>query len=132
ISARLQARHGIESRHPFLDHQLVEFCIALPSSQKLRDGFGRSVMRRALSGVLPDCVRWRADKTSYRPAFVWTSLKYDMHQLEQAVSKSSPLAGILDSQYLTERFGAFRKQGGAGPREFGEIWRALTVAKWLQ
>ena len=56
---------GIEARYPFFDTRLVAFCTGLPSSEKLRFGQTRSILRRALKGLLPDKVRLRPDKTSF-------------------------------------------------------------------
>ncbi|MDA8019530.1 MAG: asparagine synthase-related protein [Thermoanaerobaculia bacterium] len=57
------ARGCVESRYPFLDRRLVELALAMPMDQKLRPGETRSVLRRALRGVLPDKVRHRTSKS---------------------------------------------------------------------
>ncbi|HYV84806.1 MAG TPA: asparagine synthase (glutamine-hydrolyzing) [Patescibacteria group bacterium] len=44
---------SIESRVPFLDHELVEYVFSLPSSVKLRGLTGKAILRRALRGVVP-------------------------------------------------------------------------------
>ncbi|REJ75158.1 MAG: hypothetical protein DWQ36_06320 [Acidobacteria bacterium] len=49
--------HGIEVRHPFLDQDLIEFCLRLPHDQRLRDGWTRWILRSSLSAELPDSVR---------------------------------------------------------------------------
>ena len=59
---RLSAHSGLEARYPFLDSRVVELCMAMPSDQKLRDGFSRDIVRRALDGILPAKVRWRKGK----------------------------------------------------------------------
>jgi len=56
---------GVEARYPFFDVRLVAYCVGLPSSEKLRFGQTRSILRRALKGVLPDKVRLRQTKTSF-------------------------------------------------------------------
>jgi asparagine synthase (glutamine-hydrolysing) len=48
--------------HPYSHRPLVEFCFAVPISQFLRDGQTRSLMRRALSDVLPRKTAKRAGK----------------------------------------------------------------------
>src|SRR4029077_4900258 len=42
-----------ETRYPFLDRDLLEFLFAVPRDQLVRPGQRRSLMRRALSGVVP-------------------------------------------------------------------------------
>jgi asparagine synthase (glutamine-hydrolysing) len=57
--------HSIESRVPFLDYRLVEFCFALPPAQKIQDGVTKSILRRAMVGILPEDVRLRQDKLGF-------------------------------------------------------------------
>ena len=61
---------GIEARYPFFDTRLVAFCMGLPASEKLRFGQTRSILRRALKGILPDKVRLRQTKTSFHPEII--------------------------------------------------------------
>jgi asparagine synthase (glutamine-hydrolysing) len=48
--------------HPYTHRPLVEFCLATPLSQFLREGQTRSLMRRALAGLLPSKTTKRASK----------------------------------------------------------------------
>jgi asparagine synthase (glutamine-hydrolysing) len=50
---------SIESRVPFLDHELVEFAATIPSSMKIRGVSGKHVLKGALEGVLPDSILHR-------------------------------------------------------------------------
>jgi len=43
-----------ERRYPYLDRDLLEFVYAIPREQLVRPGQRRSLMRRALVGVVPD------------------------------------------------------------------------------
>src|SRR5205807_598760 len=42
-----------ERRFPFLDRDLLEFIYAIPREQLVRPGYRRSLMRRALAGIVP-------------------------------------------------------------------------------
>jgi len=54
----------IEKRYPYLDQTLVQFLSSIPTDQLLRPGHRRSLMRRALSGLLPKEVLNRRTKAS--------------------------------------------------------------------
>jgi asparagine synthase (glutamine-hydrolysing) len=73
---------AFEFRHPLLHRPLVEFMLALPSSQKFDPRTNRFLQRRALKSILPEAVRLRNEKTTFDQPFYeglrkgkeWTSL----------------------------------------------------------
>jgi len=70
IADRASAAWRIEARYPFFDRRIADFCIGLPPEQKLRDGWTRYILRRAMDGILPRSVQWRGGKSSLAPNFV--------------------------------------------------------------
>jgi asparagine synthase (glutamine-hydrolysing) len=62
---RVAMAHGIETRVPFLDHQLFEFAAALPERSKLRGLREKDILRRWAAGVVPPVVKDRP-KQPYR------------------------------------------------------------------
>ncbi len=48
--------HSLEVRSPFLDHHMVEFAARLPLRMKLRRATQKYLLRRLMTGVLPDPV----------------------------------------------------------------------------
>jgi asparagine synthase (glutamine-hydrolysing) len=57
--------HSIEARVPFLDHRLVEFSLALGSDHKIVGADTKRVLRRAMTGILPEKVVTRRDKLGF-------------------------------------------------------------------
>ena len=47
----------IETRFPFWDIRLVQFCLALPAEQKIRWSGTRFILRQAMARILPPIVR---------------------------------------------------------------------------
>ena len=62
---RLNAQLGMEQRNPLHDRRLFEFILGLPGDQMRRDGWRKSLLRRALQGTVPDAVRLRRDKAEF-------------------------------------------------------------------
>jgi len=60
--APYRSRGCIEVSHPYLDRPLVEFLQAIPHEQLIRAWQNRSLMRRALRGVVPEAVLTRKTK----------------------------------------------------------------------
>lgn len=70
-------RFNIESRHPYFDVRLVEFCLSLPSTYKLSYGISKRVLREALKDILPDPVRIRQDKADFsKPVEIQLDVEY--------------------------------------------------------
>jgi len=49
-----KALYGVESRDPTMDARIFNFCLAIPENQCRRHGKDRLLIRRAMSGRLPD------------------------------------------------------------------------------
>ena len=54
VEDRVSMAHGLESRVPFLDDDLVDFVSAMPSVYKLQDGTGKRILRDAMQGLIPN------------------------------------------------------------------------------
>ena len=66
------ARRGIEYRYPLLDRRLLAFALSLPPDQFRRGAWGRWLMRRASSAILPPEICWNeydADPARLTPVF---------------------------------------------------------------
>lgn len=129
--AKLGAVFGIEPRHPFYDHRLLELCLALPPSLKNRDGFTRYVARRALEGVLPDPVRWRPGKTNLGPQFHQAFRTRDrelvMHTFHENCPLLAPFIDLSRAEELLRRY-----QEGPKDQSGSVLWGAVTFALWLR
>lgn len=56
---------SIETRLPFLDKEVVEFLMNIPTPLKVRNGWSKYLLRMAISGDLPDIVVWRRGKIGF-------------------------------------------------------------------
>lgn len=71
VDDRSAMARGVETRVPFLDHELVEWIAALPPAFKLRGLQEKSVLRDAMKGILPPTVRARKKRPFYSPIKEW-------------------------------------------------------------
>ena len=62
---------SVEARVPFLDHKLVEFAMSLPRSMKYRNGETKYILKRALRGIVPECVLGRKKQGFGAPINEW-------------------------------------------------------------
>lgn len=56
--------YGLETRHPFLDYRLVEYCMHMPDKFKMEKGWQKNILRDAMA-EMPDAIRYRKDKKGY-------------------------------------------------------------------
>ena len=94
------AAHGIEVTHPFTDKRLLEWCLNLPSQQRLGDGWTRSILRNAMKDVLPAEIYQRQGKANMRKSFRQGLLVTDAQRLEKHVYEP----GILGDYINRKRF----------------------------
>lgn len=72
LADRNSMAHSVEVRLPFLSHRLVEFLFSLPPSLKIRDGWTKWLLRKAVDKKLPDEIVWRRDKVGFEtPQVAW-------------------------------------------------------------
>ncbi|MDI6759772.1 MAG: asparagine synthase (glutamine-hydrolyzing) [Candidatus Brocadiaceae bacterium] len=63
--------HGLETRLPLLDHPLVEFAYALPSSLKMRDNTSKYLYKKAIGSLIPKEVLNRGKLGLMPPLTSW-------------------------------------------------------------
>ena len=121
---------GVEPRYPFFDRRLMEFCLALPADQKVRQGWTRYVLRNAMGGVLTREVQWRPGKGNLGPSF-WRALRE---------YTADDIADILfrDDLRMTEYVNVERLESGYRDFVDGEnpgldtVWYPVVLEWWLR
>ena len=130
--ARAAASQGVEARHPFLDRRVVELCLALPWDQKVRDGWSKWIVRRAMEGLLPDTVRWRRGRwVRLGPAFLQDAIASRLASMDtrsaDTVSALAPYVNLRAWRDLLARFDAQRD-----PIDGALVWQTFLLSRWLR
>jgi asparagine synthase (glutamine-hydrolysing) len=129
---KVGAAFSVEPRYPFWDKRIAEFCLALPSSQKMRRGWTRWIMRRAMEGLLPKTVQWRCDKSDLGPSLDKGLLAFEGPRLEQLrLGNFESLQEYIDVASLRRAYDRFMTRT-ATELEALMVWRSLSLAVWLQ
>lgn len=128
------AMFSLEARHPFMDKRLIEFCLALPSEQKMYQGWGRMVMRRALAGILPEKVQWRGGKADMTPNFNDGLLNRDRQLLDEVMShKIQSLEKYIDLDFLQAAYKRILSpETQVTDHDYIAVWQAVILALWLE
>ncbi|MBS1680855.1 MAG: asparagine synthase (glutamine-hydrolyzing) [Bacteroidetes bacterium] len=122
--------HSIESRTPFLDHEVVNFLVHLPVHLKYKNGWSKYLLRKA-SHDLPNKIRWRRDKKGFTvPEAKWckTLLKDEIEKIGQKSILEE--IGVLDGKAFREYFKKFLE--GSKFTNSKEVFSVLMAEKWLK
>jgi asparagine synthase (glutamine-hydrolysing) len=131
LLGRTAAPFGIEVRFPFWDRRLIEFCLGLPFRFKIRDGYTRWIMRKAMDGLLPSDVQWRADKSNIGPGFRHCLFQHGMKDLITAEGVADRLLlPYVCAKHLDDSRRQFRAE--AGDRETLFLWQVANLTLWLE
>ncbi|MES0128857.1 lasso peptide isopeptide bond-forming cyclase [Mesorhizobium sp. M0029] len=128
------ANFGVEPRYPLWDKPLVEFCLALPGAEKLNRGFGRSVLRRAMEGILPPAVQWRRDKIDFTSNLVKGMLGNHRDLLDKVLVKDAArIAPYVNLPEVTAAYGRIARQPDeATLPDVQYVWRSIALSLWLR
>jgi asparagine synthase (glutamine-hydrolysing) len=119
---------SVEARVPFLDHDLVEFAMALPPEMKVRDGVGKYLLKKAVAGtLLPEHIVYRKKQGFGAPVSEW--FQGELGQRAQRQIRGSALAerGLLDYDEVDRMWEAHRR----GPVNWAfHLWNLYNVSAW--
>lgn len=65
VEDRMSMAHGLESRVPFLDHEIVEFAATMPSDIKFKDGTLKKILLDVVDTDLPSLITKRKNKMGF-------------------------------------------------------------------
>ncbi len=129
---RAASAFALELRFPFWDRRLAEFCLSLPPEQKIRRGWTRMVLRRAMDGLLPPLIQWRGAKTNHHAGFERGMLTFERERLNDAVYKDSDVvAPYVDVAILREQFSRSLSRVRTDSN-FNVVWQVISLALWLR
>jgi asparagine synthase (glutamine-hydrolysing) len=119
-----------EYRYPYLDRDLVEFLYRIPREQLVRPGRRRSLMRRALQGVVPAEILERPRKGSLIRAPL-LSLQRSERAIQSIFEGSVAGAmGLIDEEQLKIAIAEVAK--ATSPRWWPAIIKAIQMEFWLR
>ena len=127
---KLTMAHSVEARVPFLDHHLVEFLTNLRPELKLKDGLGKSVLKKVAEPYLDKDIIYRKKQGFGAPMESWFMDKEFARRAEAAFSRSHfRKEGFFDNNYFE---GLLKKQIGGNGGYSSHIWTVLNAVLWYE
>lgn len=125
---KLTMANSIEARVPFLDHELVELAMSVPPEEKVRDGIGKHVLKRAVSDLLDDELVWRPKQGFGTPVSQWFRGELGDQLEHQLTHGSINELGYLQPDTIKEILDLHRS--GRAERSF-QLWNVLNLSAWF-
>ncbi|BCA57126.1 Asparagine synthetase [Nitrospira sp. KM1] len=123
---KMSMAHSIETRVPFLDEDVVEFALTIPSRVKCRNGVYKYVLKQAARGIIPDEI---IDRKKW--GFCGSTTNMLTPRLVGFARQR-----VLTSSFIRERFrveeinGLFECHGRTPRFNSFKIWNLLNLALW--
>ena len=129
IEDRNSMANSIEARLPFMDYRLVDAIMGTAGSVKIDGVLLKIILRRAMTGAIPDVVKDRTDKMGFpTPDAFW--IRQWAAKIEDIfTSRSFAERGIFHVEHLLQAL-RLHAQGKADYQ--WEIFKALQVELWLR
>jgi asparagine synthase (glutamine-hydrolysing) len=119
--------HGIESRVPFLDHQVSDFAMGVSSQLKTRNGESKRLLKAALRGTVPETIL-NAPKRGFGVPYGNWLRKPLAGFLRSVLLDTSQVHSTLFNRTVLEHCVTEHVKGR---RDFGFLlWKALNLALW--
>jgi asparagine synthase (glutamine-hydrolysing) len=118
---KMQMSIPIEFRYPFLDYRLVEFAFSLPIEYLMQGGFSKFVLRKLMSGKVPDVVTKEKQKRGFPvPLKEWIikGRQYIAHQFAQNPHSMR----FINPQFLIDNIDIL-------PQDL--LWRCHQLELWM-
>lgn len=118
---------SVESRIPFLDNELVEYALGLPSCYKINKGRTKYILRESLKDILPIKIRERYDKIGFQtPEEQWIREHKDIFR-QEIINICDILHVIIDKEKTLKWFDAAVSDN----KPFGYLfWPLICLGRW--
>ncbi len=126
---KMTMANSIEARVPFLDHRLVELAIQMPSELKIKNGTAKYVLKKAVSGIIPDEIIWREKQGFATSMSEWLKPDSKISKRLTNIVMNSKLRerGILNYDYVEKLISAHQRQN---VEHNFRIWNLITLSLW--
>ena len=120
---------SLETRAPFLDHEIIEFAWSLPLSMKVRGGTGKYILRKVLERFVPKNLTDRPKAGFVIPIGAW--LRTELRDWAESTLDPGKIRelGYLDAHVVQTKW----QEHVSGKHDWEpQIWNILTLQSWLE
>jgi asparagine synthase (glutamine-hydrolysing) len=124
---KMSMANSIETRVPYLDEDLVEFALRIPSSLKIRNGEGKWILKKSAEGIIPHEIIHRQKHGFCGSATSMLTDKLAAYARDRILSSrlttemfnQTFIERLFINQQLKKRFNSFK------------VWNLLNLVLWF-
>ena len=121
--------NGVEIRVPFLDNNLVEFALSIPSSLKVKNGDKKYLLKKAFDDLIPRDILY-GPKTGFGVPYSFWIQKSLVDYFKSNINDPKVIAsGIFNHQLINDYIE--KHHNGKGNYGF-LLWKCLILAIWIR
>src|SRR5512146_932440 len=120
---------SLEARVPYLDNEVVDLALSIPSQLKVRGGVRKWILKRAFAGSLPPAVLARGKEGFSMPMKQWLTHEWNglMHELLSPGSLAAE--GLFDARYV----GTLMREHESGAHNHSHLlWALMVFQLWRE
>jgi asparagine synthase (glutamine-hydrolysing) len=124
---RMSMAHSLETRIPFLDHELVEYVSTIPIELKLNGFRSKYILKKAARPVLPRTITHRAKQGFMVPIAEW--FREELYEVARDVllSRKAMQRGYFRPTFVSDLIERHRR----GQRDHShQLWSLLMFELW--
>jgi asparagine synthase (glutamine-hydrolysing) len=115
---------SVEARVPFLDHELVDFCMDLPMRMRRRGDVGKYLLKKAVRGLVPDAVIDRPKMGFGAPVREWLRGPFGAYARDRLLGSE---LGLFDRSAVRD---LLREHGSGEANWSFHLWTLLNLVMW--
>jgi len=124
-------RFSVETRFPFLDHNLIESTIDCAPDMILKNGWTKHILREAMTGVLPEKIRTRKSKIGFEtPEHDWIRQAHYVKFIKEIFQSAS----FKNRKYFNQDNikALYQKHLDGTVNEANTIWKIIHLELWFR
>jgi asparagine synthase (glutamine-hydrolysing) len=118
---------SLEARVPYLDNEVVDLALAIPSDLKIRGGDRKWILKRAFAGALPESVLKRGKEGFSMPMKHWLAHEWNALMHELLSPRSLAADGLFDARYVEQ---LMREHETGAHNHSHLLWALMVFQLW--
>ena len=118
---------SLEARVPYLDNDLVDLALAIPSELKVRGGERKWILKRAFAGSLPEAVLRRGKEGFSIPMKQWLTHEWNGLMHELLSPRSLAADRLFDARYVDR---LMREHESGAHNHSHLLWALMVFQLW--